>query len=106
MNLNLSGLFDDVIIREDEPFFIYDNTRPQATLCFRSFIGGVEKAVEEIMKRIRTPTPVLRLALSIDHLSGGDIHHGWLIAFHDGAKGVGKGNGVGKLQGRRPARQE
>ncbi len=49
-HLNLGGVVDHVVVREDEALLIDDHARTQAALGVRRVIGRIEEAVEEILE--------------------------------------------------------
>src|ERR1700722_62032 len=88
-HLNFCGLVDHVVIREDEALVIHDYARSEAALGIRAVIRRIEKAIEEILKRIVQMMRTLRAAFRLlDDLRGRDIHDSRAYFFRNARKGT------------------
>src|ERR1700735_103611 len=94
-DLDFGGLVNDVIVGEDETFFVDDYTGTQAALGVRSIVGRLREAVEEILERIaaRAARPFAAFGF-FDDLRGGNVYNCRTDFFRDSGKGVGKDNGI------------
>src|SRR5208283_2452798 len=95
--LNLGGLVDNVIVREDVAALVDDHTGAEAALGLRLPVGASVKEMEKeilagIVLIIRARAALLP---AINHLRGGDIDDGGLNASHDAGKGVGRRDRIG-----------
>ena len=104
LHLNLGGLFDHVIVRQDVPALVHDHAGAEAALRLGLRIGPAVKKVEEKIFagiiRVHRSQPRCFFGLAVDHLGGGDIHHRRLYARDNcGKTELDEGMGSGSASG-------
>ena len=100
-DLNLGGLVNHVVVREDETLLIHDDARTQAALRIRRVVGRIKEAVEEILKWIVLPVRGFAAPFGLfDHLRCGDIDHRRTQALRDARKSARKADRIGNCQQR------
>ena len=118
-DLNLGGLIDDVIVRQNKTLLIDDHARAQAAFGRRAFVRKIEEAVEKVLERllilvlavlvirrthlataIALPWRCAPFSMLLDHLRGRNIYDRRLHLFHDAGKGARQLHGIWNRQRR------
>ena len=105
LHLDLRGLLDDVVVRQNVSALVHDHAGTQAAFRLRrSILAAVEESVEEILHRVILII-WLRAALlgllALQHLRRGDVYNRGFHAIHDPGERIGSGNRVRHRKRRR-----
>ncbi len=98
-DLNFGGLIDDVIVGEDEAFFVDNDAGAETAFGVGTFVRLLQKAIEEIFEGIALAALGFLAAFGLLHdLGGGNVYDRRTDFFGDGGEGIGKHDGIGQRE--------